>query len=174
MNWIVDVKIYYPTGVMTRYRKLFDSESSNNYIDGRSKISVDPALFPHKEYIISQVQRVLKYSTEEDVHATILDHEGKEITVEELVNRYYDNPDDYFDSGRNETINVGETVDNCRPSIDNSDNSQKELPSDLKIVKISRQDQIKEEVDRMFAKYYENDDITRELEDNLDDYRDSI
>ena len=159
-------KIYYPTGMMTKNRKLFDSQSSNNYIDRISKISVDPASFPHKEYIISYIGRVLKYSEEEGVHATVLDHNGKEIRIEDVVTRYYDNPSDYFDSVNKELINTcEESSDNCSPSVENSDNSHMGLPSDLKIVKKSRQDQIEEQVDRMFAEYYENDEITSELED---------
>jgi hypothetical protein len=82
-------------------------EISKRFDNGKNNviISVDPALFPHKEYIISQIHRVLEYSAEEDKRPTILDHKGKEITVEELVNRYYDNPTDYFDSGDNKPIN---------------------------------------------------------------------
>jgi hypothetical protein len=54
--------IYYPTGIRTKNRKLFDDDSSNNYFDGKFKITVNSALFPHKEYIISQICGVLKYS----------------------------------------------------------------------------------------------------------------
>jgi hypothetical protein len=93
-------KIYYPTGVMTKNRKLFDCKSSNNFIDVKPRISVDPALFPNKQYIISEIEQVLKYSAGEGNSTRILDHRNKEITVEELVNRYYDIPNDYFDSGK--------------------------------------------------------------------------
>jgi hypothetical protein len=115
-------KIYYPTGVMTKNRKLFDRKSSNNFIDGKPRISVDPALFPNKQYIISEIEQVLKYSVGEGDSVRILDHQNKEITVEELVIRYYDIPNDYFDSGKPVEV-IESDKDKCESSIDNSNNS---------------------------------------------------
>lgn len=153
-------------------------ESSNNYIDGSSNITVDPKLFPHKEYIISQIHRVLKYSETDSGSVTIQNHEGKEITVEELVNKYYDNPTDYFDPGSKDSIYICEnSEDNLGQLMDNLDNSQIDLPPDLEVFqddKISRQEQIEDQIDKMFADYYGNDGITKKLEDILDDYTDSI
>jgi hypothetical protein len=103
---------------------LLDNQPSNNFIEGKSKISVDPALFPNKPFIILNIRRVLKYSVEEDAHATILDHDSNEITVEQLVDRYYDNPSNYFDSEDKEPIRVREE-DDCRSSLQNSDNSDR-------------------------------------------------
>ena len=70
----------------------------------------------------------MKYSVEEDGSVTIIDHDGKEITVEELVNRYYDNPNDYFDFGDNKLTNVCKVNnDKCESSMYNSDDSQMDL-----------------------------------------------
>lgn len=153
----------YPTGIMTKNKKLFDNNSSNNYRDGKSRITVDPALFPDREYIISQIRSVLEYSETDGGSVTLQDHEGKEITVEELVKRYYDNPRDYFESDR-----TGSTTDI-------SDNSQAHLSLEsngLRDIEMSRVEQIDDEIDRMSSGYDENDNITKELEDITDSDRD--
>lgn len=153
-------KIYYPTGIMTKNRKLFDNNSSNNYIDGKSKITVNHALFPHREYIISQIHGVLKYSETGGGSVRIQDHEGKDLTVEELVNIYYENPSVYFDL-------EGKEMDVYRDNNDNlgsfADTSQKYKES--MDIKKSREDIVMDQINKMFSEYDENGDITKELED---------
>ena len=81
-------KIYYPV-IVTKYRKLFESEQSNNFSQERKISITDPTLYPDKEYLISKIQHVLRYSADKDLLITIKSNEDKEITVEELVDRYY-------------------------------------------------------------------------------------
>ena len=64
---------------------------------------VDSTIFPDKSYLISKIHGVLKYSS--DIHkiTKLENHEGKEITVEELVDQYYKDPDKYFESNGNKS-----------------------------------------------------------------------
>jgi hypothetical protein len=65
----------------------------NNLLQsGRMQIR-DFTTFPSKPYLISRIQWFLKYCEV----ATIYDHEDKEITIEELIDRYYQRPEDYFE-----------------------------------------------------------------------------
>jgi hypothetical protein len=88
--------IYYPV-VTSKYIKLFENEKSNNLLQHIKVLVANPALYPTKQYLISKIQLVLKYSETNDFFIRIEDHEGNELTVEELVSQYYQNPNDYFD-----------------------------------------------------------------------------
>ena len=88
--------IYYPL-VAT---KTFDysSNSQSNNISHRTKVLVeDSTLFPDKQHIISKIEEVLRYSIQKGLRTVIKTHDWKDITPEELVDRYYSNPADYFD-----------------------------------------------------------------------------
>jgi hypothetical protein len=88
--------IFYPLINTIKNRKLFDSGQSNN-ISQESKIVIkDSAMFPDKQYMVSKIQAVLGYSARQGYFTKILDHGNKEIAIEELIDRYYHNPDDYF------------------------------------------------------------------------------
>ena len=77
-------------------KKLFEIEESNNSLQKRKLIVEDITYFPAKEYMISEIQVILKYSESIDGFVNILDHEGKEITIEELIDTYYNNDKEYF------------------------------------------------------------------------------
>jgi hypothetical protein len=102
--------IYYPV-IVTKYRKLFESEQSNNFSQERKIPITDPTLYPDKQYLISKIQQILRYSADKDLLITIQSHEGKEITIEELVEQYYKDPDMYFelDSKRNNNSTPGDS-----------------------------------------------------------------
>ena len=54
--------------------------------------------------------------------------------------------------------------------------TQVDLPSEFKdfqVSEISREDQIEDQIDKMFAEYYENDDITKEFGDTVEKIIDS-
>jgi hypothetical protein len=95
-------KIYYPV-IVTKYRKLFESEQSNNFLQERKIPITDTTLYPDKQYLISKIHQILRYSADKDLLITIQSHEDNQITVEELVDRYYKDPEKYFelDSKRN-------------------------------------------------------------------------
>jgi hypothetical protein len=88
--------IYFPV-LNSKQRKLFDSEKTNNLSHNKIVSITDPALFPNKIYLISKIQGVLRYSSEEGIIIKLEDHQGNEITVEELVDRYYAEPENYFE-----------------------------------------------------------------------------
>ena len=51
----------------------------------------------YKSYLISKIDRVLRYSFERHVITKLENHEGNVITAEELVEQYYKDPDEYFE-----------------------------------------------------------------------------
>ena len=97
--------VYYPLINMTKNRKLFDSRQSNNLSQESKIVVIDSAMFPDRQYVTSKIQAVLGYSAKQGYFTKILDHEENEITIEELIDKYYNNPDEYFaldDPGPNE------------------------------------------------------------------------
>ncbi len=44
------------------------------------------------------MEEILKYYSQDKVRTTLCDHEGKEISIDELVGRYYTRPEDYFEA----------------------------------------------------------------------------
>jgi len=90
-------KIYYPVKVTTENRKLFDSEQTNNLSQNQQLFITDSTLFPNRKYLISKIEGVLRYSSDKGIIIKLEDHEGNEITVEELVDRYYKDPEKYFE-----------------------------------------------------------------------------
>ena len=92
--------IYYPV-IVTKSKniKLFENEYSNNLSQQTKLIVENAAIYPSKEYLISKIQEVLRYSENNDLIIKIKDHEGNEISVEELVERYYKDPQEYFEYG---------------------------------------------------------------------------
>ena len=91
-------RIYFPVASSpTKYNKLFISEEMNNFSQQPVMPVEDSTLYPYKEYIISKIQAVLKYSSDNTLFIEIQNHEGKNITIEEIANQYYTNPEDYFE-----------------------------------------------------------------------------
>jgi len=110
-------KIYYPV-ITTKSKniKLFENDSSNNLSQQNKLIVEDSTIYPSKEYLISKIQEVLGYS--ENNHLIVIkikDHEGNEISVEELVERYYKDPQEYFEVGSNNK-SENESLDQSLPT----------------------------------------------------------
>ena len=59
-------KIYYPVISSSKNRNLFDSDQSNNFSQENRISIVNPSLYPNKEYLISKIRHVLKYSSEKE------------------------------------------------------------------------------------------------------------
>jgi hypothetical protein len=56
----------------------------------------------------SKIQEVLRYSSDNDLSIELQNHEGKVISIEELVDQFYGSPDEYFERGdldKNEMAN---------------------------------------------------------------------
>jgi hypothetical protein len=89
-------KIHYPVKSIDENNKnLFDFAGSNNLSQHFNIRVEDPTLFPDQMYIISEISRVIKYSSRDD-SIKLFDINGTETTVEEIVSRYYCNVNECF------------------------------------------------------------------------------
>ena len=102
--------IFFPVS-NSKQRKLFDAVQTNNLSQNKLVSITDSTLFPNRNYLISKIQEVLRYSSEGGLIIKLEDHEGNEISVQELVDRYYKDPENYFelDSKRNNNSSPGDS-----------------------------------------------------------------
>jgi hypothetical protein len=89
-------KIYYPIIITRKYINLFENEKSNNFSQENEKIVINFTIFPSKQYIISKIEPILRYYSENGYFIKIKDDEDKEISLEQLVDQYFGNPENYF------------------------------------------------------------------------------
>lgn len=87
--------VFYPV-MNTKQKRIFDANGSNNITQEMVIEIGDYAVYPSREYLISKIDQVLNYSYQTNDLTRIEDHQGKEVTRDELVDRYYKNPQDYF------------------------------------------------------------------------------
>jgi hypothetical protein len=59
---------------------------------------------------MSKIQMLLEYSSKIDKITKLENHEGKEITAEELVDQYYADPDKYFEVRRPSAVEKSTTT----------------------------------------------------------------
>lgn len=94
--------IYYPIKQRTENKNLFDFTSSNN-ISQLFQIRVeDPTLFPDETYIMYEIDRVLRYSS--DNRDKLVDHNGIERSSQEIARSYYSNFRDCFKTTDNRIV----------------------------------------------------------------------
>jgi hypothetical protein len=64
---------------------------SNNFSQTFKLIVRDYTIYPSKQYLTSKIRQVLEYSSEDNDFSfmQLRDHDGYEIGVEQLVDRYY-------------------------------------------------------------------------------------
>jgi hypothetical protein len=100
---IIGVRSYqfYPV-LNEKQKKLFDVSESTNFLQRKMMHVVGSTIFPNRNYLISKILGVLRYSYKRHKLTRLENNEGKEITVEELVDHYYKDPDRYFE------------IDNCK------------------------------------------------------------
>ena len=91
-------KIYYPLINTTKNRKLGGYVSAPNILQDSKVIITESELFPNKQYIISKIQALSRYAETEGISTKLLDQDEKEIIGEEIVERYYRNPERFFES----------------------------------------------------------------------------
>jgi hypothetical protein len=89
-------KIYYLVITTKIYINLFDNEKTNNFSHKKEKIVVNSTVFPTQAYIISRIESIVKYYSENEFIIKIKNHKDEEITIEKLVEQYYNNSSDYF------------------------------------------------------------------------------
>ena len=122
--------IYFPV-TTGKYIKLLQNDKYNILLQPNKTHVRDSTVFPYKTYLISRIQGVLKYYYDEGIRAILCDHEGKEISVENLVERYYNKPEDYFDLDnedieKNGDANAVGIINNNNNNDSQNDNSQNE------------------------------------------------
>lgn len=88
--------LFYPV-LNVKQKKLFDTTEPNNFPQQKAISIVDSTILPDRNYLISKIHGVLRYSYDRHKITKLENHEGKEITVEELVDQYYKDPDKYFE-----------------------------------------------------------------------------
>ncbi|MGD1837269.1 MAG: hypothetical protein ACPKPY_04335 [Nitrososphaeraceae archaeon] len=112
-------KIYYPIITTEKNKNLFEIDQSNNLSYKRKLIVENSTSFPSKEYIKSRIQAVLKYSEKDTLVNKIVDNNETDIILDELVDRYYDNANEYF-SLKNDSNKDGSSLSIENTQIDNS------------------------------------------------------
>jgi hypothetical protein len=140
--------IYYPLINTIKNRKLFDSRQSNNLSQEGKIVVIGSSMFPDKQYVTSKIQGVLGYSAKQGYFIKILDHEENEITIEELIDRYYNNPDEYFvldDCGLNEDQVTGVSSSADREGLAKSIENKEVLADYVRNDKIASESQEKSE-----------------------------
>ena len=86
--------IYYPVKTKSENKNLFDFATSNNNSQYfRIKVG-NPSIYPDKLYIMNEIHRVLKYSS--DKRVKLVDQDGIERSIQEIVDRYHTNVDECF------------------------------------------------------------------------------
>jgi hypothetical protein len=100
-------KIYYPV-IPIKNNKLFDSEQTNNFSQEICIPVRNTTLFPNKEYLISRIQHILKYSSGKECYVVkkIVSPDNQEISIESLVERYYPTPQAYFQSTEVASVDI--------------------------------------------------------------------
>ena len=89
--------VYFPVLENIKYDKLFPRNKKNNISQYSRIIISDPIQYPDKKYVIFKIQEILKYSSNDFLIGKIKDHKGNDITVEELVDQYYADYENYFE-----------------------------------------------------------------------------
>jgi hypothetical protein len=88
--------IYFPIITSRKYINLFENEKTNNLSQKKEKIIVNSTTFISKEHIVSKIRPYLRYYSENGFYTKIKNNLDEEITLEELVDQYFGNIDDYF------------------------------------------------------------------------------
>ena len=91
-------KIYYPLIETKKYINLFYSGEKNNFSQEIDKIVVNSTSFPNQVFILSVLEPILKYYSMKGYITTLKNSKDEEISLEELVDQYFGNPEDYFES----------------------------------------------------------------------------
>ena len=89
-------KIYFPIIETKKYIKLFYSDEKNNFSQETDNFVVNSTTFPSKAFILSVLEPILKYYSSNGLFTKIKNHLDEEITLEQLVDQYFGNADDYF------------------------------------------------------------------------------
>jgi hypothetical protein len=108
-NSMIDkrAKIYYPLvenvtmfDVSTeKDKKLFEKAQLNNLFQHLRLIVKDPENYPDKHNISLEIRGVQKYSIEKGLQTVIKDSNWHDMNIDELIDKYYGNPENSFKIG---------------------------------------------------------------------------
>jgi len=123
--------IYFPvleTTIATKYIKLFRLDERNNILQ-QSKLKVsEPILYPDKLHITSKIEEVLRYSSDTGLFVEVKNHEGNNITTNELVDQYYGTYEDYFELSHSDRSQE-EYLQNGKIASESQGNGQHDIKS---------------------------------------------
>jgi hypothetical protein len=126
-------KIYYPVKEK-KNNNLFENIQKNKISQNYKIILHNSTIYPSQDYMMSEIEEIVKYSSE--YKSFILeDEDGTKQSVEEIVNRYYANPHEFFTLEVNisKSISSEEYVSNNQNAINSqyfSENFEKNVSSD--------------------------------------------
>ena len=96
-------KIYYPVAAKGKNNNLFETmrtnKSSQNYRIHLQSVTI----YPSKDYINTKISEIMKYSSNYKLFI-LEDEDGIQRSIDEIINRYYDRPDDYFILNHKNTV----------------------------------------------------------------------
>ena len=122
--------IYFPVITSRKYINLFENEKTNNLSQQKEKIIVNSTIFICKEHIISKIRSHLGYYSENGFYTKIKNNLDEEITLEELVEQYFGNTNDYFiieeQSSNDNTSETTTTITTTTKEEKEKNNSDKE------------------------------------------------
>lgn len=159
--------IYYPIVTIEKNKKLFEIEESNNFLQKRKLIIKNNILFPSKEYIIFKIQEILKYSESINGFIKIFNHKGNEVyDVEELVNKYYDNPHEYFklDNDKSKNENNGKNNKYDDNGISKNCRNCTNLTNDIRSINFTKENNSL--INDKVSEYFEKSKILDNLHEN--------
>jgi hypothetical protein len=102
-------KIYYPIITTKKHINLFENDKTNNILQEKKKIIVKSAILPSKACIISKIEPILNYYSENGYVINIKNHLDKEISLDELIEQYFGNVHDYFEDLEDNNNNSSST-----------------------------------------------------------------
>lgn len=92
-------KIFYPLAP-EKYIHLFRNDNRNNLLQDFRLNVKDLTTYPDKTFLISNIDGILEYSSKDVLFSVknfyLKDHEGGTITVDELVDKYFNKPEAFF------------------------------------------------------------------------------
>lgn len=126
--------VYYP--IILKINKLGGTVDTPNFLQETKTEVIDSAIFPDKIYLNASILTVCNYTIQKGLEYKIISPDKKEITIDELVDHYYGNAEDYFsasdntreqrESSKTDSENVysqtsenkGESQESCKDDID--------------------------------------------------------
>ena len=112
--------IYFPIN-MQKNILLFQNEEGNNLLH-TYKMNIETSTsIPSKSYMKSQIEPILNYYSKNGKKFSLKSHMNEEMTVVQLVDKYYNNASDYF---------IGEEISTPDRLIGSSCEDREEYPKD--------------------------------------------